>query len=131
MDMTEAEALEWQAARESSRQLSLWELKRFQEALDEFTFPMLGAIQLEALWLEDRIYGYRVKTTAAHHIDLYRMIYNWRIVTVPVGAPMFIDRGWCYQGTGLNGFLPAALAAIAWDGSDTTEPAGYFKRAGA
>lgn len=59
------------------------------------------------------------------------MLYNWRIVTTPKSCPMVIDRGWCYQGRHLDGFLPAVLAAMAWDGSDETEPAGYFKRAGA
>lgn len=86
---------------------------------------------LTPLWIEDRICGYRVKQAGRHYIDVLRMIYNWRVVTTPVGDPMTIDRGWCYQGTGLAGFLPAALAALAWDGSDHTEPAGYFKRAGA
>lgn len=128
--METSEELEWKAAREALRQLSLWELERFQGALDDFVFPGVGAVKLEALWLEDRIYGYRVKTTTTHHIDLYRMIFNWRIVTVPVDAPDFVDRSWYYQGTGLAGFLPAALAAVAWDGSDDTEPPGYFKRAG-
>ena len=48
-----------------------------------------------------------------------------------VGPWLVWDRGWCYQGTGLAGFLPAVLAALAWDGDGSTEPPGYFKRAGA
>lgn len=75
--------------------------------------------------------GYRIKETATHYIDVMEMIFNWRIVTTPIACPMVYDRGWCYQGIGLAGFLPAALAALAWDGSDDTEPAGYFKRTGA
>lgn len=88
-------------------------------------------IQIEPLYIQDRIYAYRIKETPTHYIDVMRMIYNWRIATVPKHNPMVIDRAWCYQGTGLNGFIPAALAAIAWDGADDTEPPGYFKRAGA
>ena len=94
-------------------------------------FEIAAGTTLTPLWIDDQIYGYRVKQAGDHYIDILRMIFNWRIVTTPVDAPMFIDRGWCYQGTGLAGFLPAVLAAIAWDGSDETEPAGYFKRAGA
>lgn len=75
--------------------------------------------------------GYRIKETETHYIDVMRMLFNWRITTTPKDFPFVYDRGWCYQGTGIIGFLPAALAAIAWDGSDDTEPAGYFKRAGA
>ncbi len=75
--------------------------------------------------------GYRVKETPDHYIDVLQMIYNWRVVTTPKSCPLVIDRGWCYQGQGLAGFVPAVLAALAWDGSDATEPPGYFKRAGA
>lgn len=90
----------------------------------------LGA-EITPLWIGDRIYAYRIKETGTHYIDVMQMIFNWRVVAVPKDNPMVIDRSWCYQGTGLEGFLPAALAAIAWDGSDDTEPPGYFKRAGA
>lgn len=93
----------------------------------------LGALgsDVSPLWVGDRIYGYRIKETETHYIDVIQMIFNWRVIAVPKSMPQVIDRGWCYQGTGLDGFLPAALAAIAWDGSEYTEPPGYFKRAGA
>lgn len=107
------------------------ELRQFQAALEGIDIEGRAGPTLQPLWLEDHIYGYRIKTTSTHHIDIYRMIFNWRIVTVPVNASMFVDRGWCYQGTGLHGFLPAVLAAVMWDGSDETEPPGYFKRVGA
>jgi hypothetical protein len=74
--------------------------------------------------------GYRIKTTGTHYIDVMQMIFNWRITATPKDRPWMYDRGWCYQGTGITGFIPAALAAIAWDGSDDTEPPGYFKRVG-
>jgi hypothetical protein len=101
------------------------------DTLEHTAFEDAAGTALTPLRLDDQIYGYRVKQAGNHYIDILRMIFNWRIVTTPVDEPMFIDRGWCYQGTGLAGFLPAALAAMAWDGSDETEPAGYFKRAGA
>lgn len=75
--------------------------------------------------------GYRIKETGGHYIDVMPMLYNWRIVISRTESPGVPIRGWCYQGTGLDGFVPAVLAAIAWDGSDDTEPPGYFKRAGA
>jgi hypothetical protein len=75
--------------------------------------------------------GYRVKETGTHYIDVLEMFFNWRVVTTPKSCELVWDRGWCYQGTGLAGFLPAVLAALAWDGDGSTEPPGYFKRAGA
>lgn len=76
--------------------------------------------------------GYRVRTSddGRHYIDVLRMIYNWRVATTPVDEPMFIDRAWCYFGTGEQSFRKAVLAALAWDGSDDSEPVGYDKRAG-
>jgi hypothetical protein len=73
--------------------------------------------------------GYRVKLSddGRHHIDVLRMIYNWRIAATPVDSPMFIDRAWCYFGTDDESFRKAVLAALVWDGDDSTEPAGYDK----
>jgi hypothetical protein len=71
--------------------------------------------------------GYRVKTTETHHLDVLRMLYNWRLVTTPIGHEDGWDRGWCYFGAGDASFRNAVLAAWAWDGSSDTEPAGYDK----
>jgi hypothetical protein len=88
---------------------------------------VLGEIKLER-----QDYGvWRVKETGTHWIEVVPMIYNWRVVRTPKSCPLGYDRGWCYQGTGPDAFIAAVLAAWAWDGSDETEPAGYFKRAGA
>jgi hypothetical protein len=75
--------------------------------------------------------GYQVRETDTHLIQVHAMLFNWRIVTIPKDAPWSIDRGWCYQGLDSGAFTRAVLAAMAWDGSDDTEPPGYFKRAGA
>lgn len=71
--------------------------------------------------------GLRVKTTATHHIDMLRMLFNWRICTTPIGEPNCYDRHWCYKGTGLDTFMAAVLAAHAWDGAEGTEPDGWNK----
>lgn len=87
----------------------------------------LGDIKLERLDFG----GWRVKETATHYVEVIPMLYNWRLVRTPKVSPLTYDRGWCYQGTGPATFTTVVLAAWAWDGSDETEPAGYFKRAGA
>ena len=74
---------------------------------------------------------WRVNETATHYIDILEMIFNWRIVTTPKSCPLVWDRGWCYQGKDLAAFLTVVAMAQAWDGSDETEPEGYFKVAGA
>jgi hypothetical protein len=84
--------------------------------------------------------GWRVKTSddGRHYIDVLRMLYNWRLVTTPVNWPTTLDRGWCYFGHGVDehgnertmstAFRAAVLAGLAWDGGDSSEPAGYDKR---
>ena len=84
------------------------------------------------LTLEELDYtnGYLVKTAGSIRIEVWRMLVNWRIVTTPIDAPGWPIRGWCYRGLGAGTFVAAVIAAHAWDGSDDTEPAGYFKRVG-
>lgn len=72
--------------------------------------------------------GYRIKTTSKYHIDVMRMLVNWRISVSTLDAPGWPIREWCYQGLSTQTFAAAALAALVWDGSDDTEPPGYFKR---
>ena len=71
----------------------------------------------------------RVKTVGEHHIELIPMLYNWRLHTIRVDAhPMdWSVRYWCYQGRDQAAFVAAVLAALAWDGADDTEPAGWIK----
>jgi hypothetical protein len=79
--------------------------------------------------VEDR--HWRVKETPTHYVDVLEMIWNYRIVTTPKSCELVWDRGWCYQGKDLAAFLAVMCAAMEWDGSDETEPEGYFKVAGA
>lgn len=78
--------------------------------------------------------GYHVKDLPdGRCVDVLQMIFNWRVVRTagrgPDGEHQWIDRGWCYQGRGLDTFLLAIGEALAWDGADDTEPAGWIKRA--
>lgn len=98
----------------------------------------VGVPVLQPLRMDDtddaEIYGLRVKTVARDpatpdgrqvHIDLLCMIYNWRLVTTPAEFPGEFDRGWCYLGA--RSFTNSLLAAIVWDGADTTRPDGWYK----
>jgi hypothetical protein len=84
-------------------------------------WPGLGKIEI----IPD--HGYRVKETETHYIDVVPMLFNHRLVTTRKDNPLLYDRGWCYQGAGLEGFTAAVTAALAWDGSDDTEPEGWIK----
>lgn len=73
--------------------------------------------------------GWRVKTNEAgtHYIDVFCMIFNYRIATTPIQMPYLIDRHWCYAGKSSDVFVRCVLAALAWDGAEGTEPVGWNK----
>jgi hypothetical protein len=86
------------------------------------------ADELEQL-LDDtgRLIGWRVKSTERYHLDVMVMFYNYRLVTTRRDIPGIYDRYWCYAGKTPTVLLAAVAAALAWDGSDDTEPAGWNK----
>ena len=106
--------------------VDLEKLLKFLERTDVLRRQEWGGVTLTKIGYG----GYRIKEAGGHFIDVMPMFVNWRVVTSRTDRPGWPERGWCYQGTGLAGFVPAMLAAIAWDGSDDTEPPGYFKRSG-
>jgi hypothetical protein len=74
-----------------------------------------------------QLVGWRVKSTATHHLDVVIMMFNYRIVTTRRDMPGIYDRYWCYAGRSPAVLLAAVAAAFAWDGSDDTEPVGWNK----
>ena len=64
----------------------------------------------------------RCGETATHYIDVLPMLFNDRIVTTNKSMPSTYDRYWCYRKGGA-----ALIAALAWDGSEDTEPVGWKK----
>lgn len=69
--------------------------------------------------------GWRVRETPTHFVEVHRMLFNDRVMTVPRGNPLLVDRYWCYEPGG------AALhAALLWDGGEDTEPVGWKKAHG-
>lgn len=83
--------------------------------------------------------GWRVKTTddGRFHLDVVAELHGWVLVTTPVDRPAGWTRGWRYYGHGqgsggaqrtmISAFHDAVAAARAWDGADSTGPAGYDK----
>lgn len=85
----------------------------------------------ETLYHDGRVTGWRIKTTATHHIDVLAKLVNHRLVTTPLDAPFCYDRHFCYAippgGTPMHARLAAIAAAVAWDGAADTESAGWNK----
>lgn len=62
----------------------------------------------------------------AVQIEVVRLFRSCRVVERPVVDQNAAGRYWCYQT-----FLAATAAAWIWDGGETTEPPGYWRRGGA
>jgi hypothetical protein len=73
---------------------------------------------------------FRVKTVGRYHVEVFAMLVNWRVHTIPVESSSpseWSARYWCYAGRTKATFVAAVTAAAAWDGRDDTEPAGWVK----
>ncbi len=65
---------------------------------------------------------YRLRTTDRGHIDLHRMLTNWRLQLNGDDAPI---RGYCYNGP--SGLMEALAAGQTWSGEG--DPGGRWYRA--
>jgi hypothetical protein len=86
-----------------------------------------GRVTMTPLTLDGETYGWRIKETATHFIDVLIQIYNYRISRTPKARPLTYDRFYCYAGKDRATLLLAVLAANAWDGADDTDPLGWSK----
>lgn len=63
-------------------------------------------------------------------VHALQMTYDWDLVR-SVGKCDHVssgyDRGWCYEGTGLETLHRVVAQARLWDGSDHTEPEGWIR----
>lgn len=74
------------------------------------------------------VYGWTIKSTATHNIDVCKLLFHYRIAMTPIEKPFGWDHGWCYSG-GRDDLMDAVIAAIAWDPDTEAEPFGWSKRA--
>jgi len=68
--------------------------------------------------------GLLVTETATDAVVLLSMIWNDRIVLLPLSNPLSWEYGWCYDKAGRAGLM----AALVWDPDTEDEPLGFKKR---
>lgn len=73
--------------------------------------------------------GFRIRQTDEYVIEVWAMIFNWRLVVMPPNQELFVDRGFCYFGRGLDSLAKAVVAGLAWEDPYGTDPEGYDKKA--
>jgi hypothetical protein len=75
---------------------------------------------------EDR---YLVREADGYVVEVWRMMFNWRLTVAPAGQEKILDRGFCYFGRSHEAFLRAVAAGLTWADPYGTEPDGFDKQA--
>ena len=73
--------------------------------------------------------GFRIRQTDEYVIEVWAMIFNWRLVVMKPNQELFVDRGFCYFGRGLDSLARAVAAGELWTDPYGTDPIGYDQRA--
>lgn len=79
--------------------------------------------------LQETPEGFRLRETDEYVIEVWGMLYNWRLVVMRANQDLFVEHGYCYFGRGLTSLARAIAAAAEWDDPLHTDPPGYDKKA--
>jgi hypothetical protein len=73
--------------------------------------------------------GFRIRQTEEYVIEVWAMLFNWRLVVMRPNQQVNVDRGFCYFGRGLEALSLAVVAGLEWEDPYGTDPKGYGKKA--
>lgn len=73
--------------------------------------------------------GWRVKVTDEYVIEVWKTLFNWRLVVMVPNQQAYVEHGFCYFGLGLESLTRAIAAGLEWEDPFTTKPAGFDKQA--
>ncbi len=71
--------------------------------------------------------GFRLQQTDEYTVEVWRMIYNWRLVVFR--DEVSVEHGYCFFGTGLEPAARAVAAGLAWEDPLHTDPPDFDKKA--
>lgn len=73
--------------------------------------------------------GFRVQVSDEHVVEVWRYLFNWRLVSMLPAQRATAERGYCFFGTGLEPLARAIAAGLAWEDPLRSDPPDYDKRA--
>lgn len=73
--------------------------------------------------------GFRIQETEEFVVEVWAMIYNWRLIVMLPNQNVTVEHAYCYFGRDLTTMLKAIAAGIAWKEPLTSAPEGYDKQA--
>jgi hypothetical protein len=74
-------------------------------------------------------FGFRVKETEDYVVEVWKMLFNWRLVVMLPNQTLTTEHGYCYFGTDLETLARACAAGLEWEDPLHTDPKGYDKKA--
>ena len=72
---------------------------------------------------------FRLQETAEYVVEVWRYVFNWRLVVLLPEQQVSVEHGFCYFGTGLEPLARAVAAGLEWEDPLRTLPAGFDKQA--
>lgn len=79
--------------------------------------------------IEQNERGFLIRQTDEYVIEIWRMLFNWRLVVMLPNQQMFVEHGYCFFGTGLESLARAAAAGLTWEDPLHTDPSDFDKKA--
>lgn len=73
--------------------------------------------------------GWRVKSTDEYVVEVWKTLFNWRLVVMVPNQQATVEHGFCYFGLGLESLTRAIAAGLEWEDPMNTKPAGFDKQA--
>jgi len=73
--------------------------------------------------------GFRLQTTDEYVVEVWAMLYNWRLIVMLPNQTITVEHGFCYFGRDFETLARAVAAGLTWENPLTDAPEGYDKQA--
>lgn len=73
--------------------------------------------------------GFRLQETDEYVVEVWAMLYNWRLIVMLPNQALTVEKGYCYFGRDFGTLAKAVAAGLTWESPLTTAPEGYDKQA--
>ncbi|MCJ1687469.1 hypothetical protein [Rathayibacter sp. VKM Ac-2927] len=104
-------------------------LRTRAEALDHLEQQLRSEADVAGQRIVRTENGFRLQETKTFTIEVWKMLFNWRLVVMLPHQQIETTHGYCYFGTGLESLAHAAAAGLQWEDPMNTASEGYDKQA--
>ncbi len=73
--------------------------------------------------------GFRLQETEEYVVEVWAMLFNWRLIVMPPNQEIVVTHGYCYFGRDLTTLTRAIAAGVQWEDPLNTDPLGFDKKA--